>query len=156
MVIFLPSFVFSSVHLIWFSTGLFPLQLSGSQRPKCHVWQIHSFLLPICEWRRALITVPLFQTVLRRFFPPLLKELGWSLMRNSLPNVQSLLNHSALSIYQSNYDVHFQLFYLHLMLVCWSGWDTLKRSYFGEIRCLPVIKKCFTWFSQGCLHGLRK
>lgn len=26
-------------------------------------------------------------------------------MKNSLPNVQSLLNHSALSISQSNYDV---------------------------------------------------
>lgn len=156
MVIFLPSFVFPSVHLTWFSTGLFPLQPSGFQHPQCHIWQICSFLLPICEWQRALIAVPLFQTVLRRFLPPLLKELGWSLMKNSLPSVQSRLNHSVLSIEPTNYDVCFQLFYCHLMLVCRSGWDTFKRSYFGRIRWLVVIKKCFKWFSQGCLHGLRK
>lgn len=156
MVIFLPSFVLPGVHLIWFSTSLFPLQLSRFQHPQCLIWQLYLFLLPSCERWRALIAVPPFQTVLRRL--PLLCWKTWDekrLMKNSLPNVQSLLNHSALSIAQSNYEVCFQLFSHHLMLVCWSSWDTFKSSYFGRIRCLVVIK-CFKWFSQGCLHGLKK
>lgn len=51
MVIFLPSFVLPGLHLIWFSTGLFPLQpgASNAQRPspRGHIWRAHCLLLSL-------------------------------------------------------------------------------------------------------------
>lgn len=85
-----------------------------------------------------------------------MQGLGWALMKNDLPNIPPLLKHSVLSISQCNYDVCFQFFYCHLMPACWLSCNTFKRNYFGRISCFVVIKMCPKWFSQGCLHGLRK
>ena len=155
MVIFLPPFVLPGVHLIWFSTGLFPLQLSSFQHPQCLIWQLHLFQLPICGRWRALIAVPPFQTVLRRLHPHPAERLGIKPDEKFFAKCSIIAKSFCSFIAQSNYEVCFQLFSHHLMLVCWSSWDTFKRSYFGRIRCLVVIK-CFKWFSQGCLHGLKK
>lgn len=115
----------------------------------------HFCFLSVNNWR-PLIAVPPFQTVLRRCLPPLLKELGWSLMKRSLPNVRSLRSHSALLTWQSNSGSASNF---SIVMWCFSvdrAGTLLKRSYFGWIRCLFVIKRCFKWFDQCCLHRLRK
>lgn len=80
MVIFLPSFVLPGVHLIWFSTGLFPLQPWASNTPNAQPISPYMgstlALLPLPENEGLAFIVPLFQTVLRRFFAPLLAALG--------------------------------------------------------------------------------
>lgn len=54
----------------------------------------------------------------QKLLPSSVERIGMKPDENYLPNVQSLLNHSALSFQSSNYDVCFQFFYCPLMLIC--------------------------------------
>lgn len=97
MVIFLPSFVLPGIHLLWFSTGLFPLQPSGSNAHSAIFGKYtRSFLLPIGMTKAANCCSTVSNSS-QKFLPSSAERIGIQPDENPLPSVQSMLNHSVLS-----------------------------------------------------------
>lgn len=156
MVIFLPSFVLPGVHLIWFSTGLFPLQprASNAQTPNPLCPYMVSTLVSVSSpWEPTphSLCSSAFSKGPRKVLCSSGDCLGmrtWELLfAKCLLLAKSFCSFSFSS---SNHAACSHFSWCCLMHVCWTHWDTFKRSYFGG---KVVIKKSFI---QDCLHGLRK